>query len=106
MVDRFGSDLKDPLGGFKGARKIAPLHGTSLEELQTKSRKRQHHYARREIAHFLRHERNWSLLKIGALLHRHHTTVLYMLSETRRNRMHSRYYNKVKPAREAQRASF
>lgn len=67
---------------------ICLKHGTELHLVKRYNRARYNIEARREIATYLKMEKNWSLSQVGKLLDRDHATIHYLIHgrprETRR----------------------
>lgn len=67
-----------PAWARAGIEKVLLRHGTPWLDLIVYGRDPKVMMARSEVAAFL-HGNGWSLNRIGALMHRHHTTILHMI---------------------------
>lgn len=65
-------------------REICTAHNIEPHRVIERYRSEPYLKARREIAVFLRDEKDWSLPRIGAILNRNHATVIHMLKGYRR----------------------
>lgn len=61
-------------------RVAANAFGSTTADMQTKSRKREHVYARNFFMYSMKYNTKMSLTKIGKSVNRHHSTVIHCLS--------------------------